>query len=272
MKHGLGRWTDMIQDPEFAPRLQGHKATQLRNRWKKLGTATNEATTPADRQLAAKREEVFDHIAATTPPTVTQPAAQVQAQQQQMMQQQMMQQQQQQQRGGAAAGPASSSAMMPPTALLPPQPFFTAYRPYPTHVFDQPKSTKTKKAAVQGGTAADAQLSTPMDLGAQKPKKRGRKPKNPRPDEDDNSSAFSDADSEDSEAAERAAATSATGGEESSKNEFKDLEGSLACTHTHTLRPRALHVQSALLLISSLSLCSRVVCRESRQLGLHALL
>jgi hypothetical protein len=57
------------------------------------------------------------------------------------------------------------------------------------------------------GSAADAQLSTPMDMGPAKPKKRGRKSvktEGAHDDEDEDASGFgSDGDSEDSDARQR---------------------------------------------------------------------
>ena len=193
VKHGEGHWTNMVTDPEFASRLAGHKATQLRARWRKLGTSEfNAKSEPADRHLAAKRDSVLDHIEATKPLPI-QPSvaavhyAPVQPQPQMMMAHPQM----------GVAPVAGASALPTP----PPEPF-TAYRPYVTHIFDLPKSTKAKKP-VPGESAADAQLSTPM-TGQPKARRRGRRPNNSRSDDE---SEFSDADSEDSEAVERRAAT-----------------------------------------------------------------
>lgn len=40
VKHGIGAWTNMLKDPEYAHRFEGLKATALRNRWKKVNQQT----------------------------------------------------------------------------------------------------------------------------------------------------------------------------------------------------------------------------------------
>ena len=197
----------MSRYPEFADRLDGHKPTQLRARWRKLGTSDFSAK--ENIQLAAKRETVFDNIAAATPPVIAQSASAV----------------------AAAPAPVAqqAAAVIAMSQLAPPQPPFAAYRPYPTHIFDQPKKFKAKVA--QTGTAADAELSTPMDMGPSKPRKRGRRPT--KGGVDDESDFSSDEDSEDSEAAVRNEARRAAKGDDAAataamlKNEFKDMEENL---------------------------------------------
>jgi len=229
VKHGLGNWTNMLRDPEFAHRFEGHTANQLRNRWRKLGTQDFSGVDTKDAQqkkLAAKVETVFDNIAKTAPPAITRPAAQ-------------------------AVPP--TQVMMQATALQPPPPPFVAYRPYPTHLFDQAR--KVVRARTEGGpkgSAADAELSTPMDLTPLKPKRRGRKPKNYNPDADDDAD-FSDADSEDSEARVRAEARKAGKAGDSAAaaqtNEFKDLDenlDNLAYMHYYDHRNDSLQMYEAM--------------------------
>jgi hypothetical protein len=157
--HGVGQWSQMLRDPTFASRLDGFKPGGLRNRWKKLGSSELPTTGP-ERRLAAKREAVFDNIAANTTPLA---AAQAPPQQVAAVQQQQV-------------ASASGAVLLAP----PPVGNFVSYRPYATHVFDLP-------AKQQKVRSKDATLATPMNLVPQRPKKRGRRPKNQRAtdDEDD---------------------------------------------------------------------------------------
>ena len=223
VKHGLGNWTRMVNDPEFAARLEGHKANQLRTRWKKLGSA--EFGTGAggshehpQQKMEVKKEKPFEQITAPVP-----------------MQQQQAPEQQQQHPSQSPQQPRAP-VVVNPLHLIPPVPPFVSYRHYPTHVFDEPKSSEEAKRTVKaalGGTVADAQLSTPMDLLPQKPKKRGRKAKNAQSSDED----FSSEDSSGSEGggprhSKAAAAAAAAAAAEATvlggvKNEFRDLEANL---------------------------------------------
>jgi hypothetical protein len=121
----------MLRDEDFAKRFEGHTATQLRNRWRKLGTSEFNNTTTAstqERQLAAKRETVFESIAAAAPPALARPAPGASS---------ASSSAQHIQTSPAGATAAVQAALLQVTALAPPAAPFVAYRPYPSHVFDQ---------------------------------------------------------------------------------------------------------------------------------------
>lgn len=208
VKHGVGSWTAMVQDPEFAQRFGDFKATSLRSRWRKLGTSNfDNGGVAGGVKLPTKKEKM-----------------QQQQQQQQLQQQHQVHQQVHappQQPGVPVIHRAPMHAHPShPSGPLPNTTPFISYRPYPSHVFDLPRSAKAKTDAVVTAKDAADQLSTPMEIAtSNRPKRRGRKPKN-RGGSDESDFA---ADSDDSDAAEERAAAP----EGARDDEFADLDENL---------------------------------------------
>ena len=192
IKYGTGSWVKIMADPEFMYRLSAYKIPMLKNRWRKLSTTDFHALDPF---IQLKVNQGLQKTGA-------QP-------------QQQRQQPQQPDQSGALPVLGPNSSIVPPNTTP-----FTAYRPYPTHVFDlERKTVKAKDGQIVSAADAANQLSTPMDPSGQRKKRRGRRPKNANDDDDAEVDGYSD----DSDAAEERAAAP----EGANDNEFKDLDENL---------------------------------------------